>query len=102
MLRSAECARPIRPVTQRPSAEGLSEQAQSALLARSRDRRGPRILGSQATEKRCVGRTVEIGALWAVDPRDTLTGVGVGRKTGSEAGEAIRWGRFLSRRLGVG
>jgi len=67
MLRSAECARPIRPVTQRPSAEGLSEQAQSALLA----------------------------------PRDTFPGVGVGRKTGSEAGEAIRLGYFVSRRLGV-
>jgi len=37
-----------------------------------------------------------------VAPRDTFTGVGVGRKAGSEAGEAIRWGHFLSRRLGVG
>jgi hypothetical protein len=27
-----------------------------------------------------------------VAPRDTFTGVGVGRKAGSEAGEAIRWG----------
>ena len=35
-------------------------------------------------------------------PRDTFTGVGVGRKACSEAGEAIRWGHFLSRRLGVG
>ena len=28
-------------------------------------------------------------------PRDTFTGVGVGRKTGSEAGEAIRWGHLF-------
>ena len=28
-------------------------------------------------------------------PRDTFTGVGVGRKAGSEAGEAIRWGHSL-------
>ena len=31
-----------------------------------------------------------------VAPRDTFTGVGVGRKTGSEAGEAVRWGHFFS------
>jgi len=35
-------------------------------------------------------------------PRDTFTGVGVGRKAGSEGGEAIRWGHLVSRRLGVG
>ncbi len=29
-----------------------------------------------------------------VAPRDTFTGVGVGRKAGSEAGEAICWGHF--------
>ena len=28
-------------------------------------------------------------------PRDTFTGVGVGRKAGSEAGEAIRWGHYF-------
>jgi hypothetical protein len=33
-------------------------------------------------------------------PRDTFTGVGVGRKAGSEAGEAIRWGHFFSWRIG--
>lgn len=27
-------------------------------------------------------------------PRDTCKGVGVGRKAGSEAGEAVRWGHF--------
>src|SRR5438132_65562 len=57
-----------------------------------------RILGSQATEKRCVRRTVGIGVLSVTAPRDTFTGVGVGRKTGSEAGEAIRWGHFVSGR----
>jgi hypothetical protein len=31
-------------------------------------------------------------------PRDTFTGVGVGRKACSEAGEAIRWGHFLLHR----
>jgi hypothetical protein len=31
-----------------------------------------------------------------VAPRDTFNGVGVGRKTGSEAGEAIRRGHFRS------
>ncbi len=30
-----------------------------------------------------------------VAPRDTFTGVGVGRKAGSEAGEAIRWGHYF-------
>lgn len=50
------------------------------------------ILGSQATEKRCGGRTVGIAVVSAMAPRDTFTGVGVGRKAGSEAGEAIRWG----------
>src|SRR5438132_11660531 len=54
-----------------------------------------RILGSQATEKRCAHRTVGIGVLSVTAPRDTFTGVGVGRKTGSEAGEAIRWGHFF-------
>ncbi len=29
-------------------------------------------------------------------PRDTFNGVGVGRKAGSEAGEAVRWGHFFS------
>src|SRR5438132_7158604 len=57
-----------------------------------------RILGSQATEKRCAHRTVGIGVLSVTAPRDTFTGVGVGRKTGSEAGEAIRWGHFVSGR----
>src|SRR5438132_9276324 len=57
-----------------------------------------RILGSQATEKRCAHRTVGIGVLSVTAPRDTFTGVGVGRKTGSEAGEAIRWGHFVFRR----
>ena len=28
-------------------------------------------------------------------PRDTFTGVGVGRKAWFEAGEAIRWGHFF-------
>ena len=31
-------------------------------------------------------------------PRDTFDGVGTGRKTGSEVGEAIRWGHFFFRR----
>lgn len=31
----------------------------------------------------------------AVAPRDTFDGVGPGRKTGSEVGEAIRWGHFF-------
>ena len=59
--------------------------------------RKPRILDSQATEKRRVRRTVGIGVLSAMAPRDTFTGVRVGRKAGSEAGEAIRWGHcFLT------
>ena len=29
-------------------------------------------------------------------PRDTFNGVGVGRKAGSEAGEAVRWGHYFS------
>ena len=35
-----------------------------------------------------------------VAPRDTFTGVGVGRKACSEAGEAIRWGHLFSWRFG--
>jgi hypothetical protein len=35
-----------------------------------------------------------------VAPRDTFTGVGVGRKACSETGEAIRWGHFFSWRGG--
>ena len=31
-------------------------------------------------------------------PRDTCNGVGVGRKAGSEAGEAVRWGHLFFRR----
>lgn len=40
-------------------------------------------------------RTLWNGVLWIVAPRDTFNGVGVGRKTGSEAGEAVRWGHFF-------
>lgn len=29
-------------------------------------------------------------------PRDTFYGVGIGRKAGSEVGEAIRWGHLFS------
>ena len=58
---------------------------------------------SQATEKRCARRTVGNGVLFAVAPRDTFTGVGVGRKAGSEAGEAIRWGHsFYAVIVGLG
>jgi hypothetical protein len=52
--------------------------------------------GSQATERRLVGTSPTSAVLLAVAPRDTRTGVGVGRKTGSEAGEAIRWGHLFS------
>src|SRR5207249_9433950 len=77
--------------------------APAGLVTTSTDCRDhPRLPSSQATEKRCAGRTVGSGVLSVVAPRDTFTGVGVGRKAGSEAGEAIRWGHFLSRRLGVG
>jgi len=38
-----------------------------------------------------------IRVLSAVAPRDTFKGFGVGRKTGSEAGEAVRRGHFFSR-----
>jgi hypothetical protein len=61
-----------------------------------------RMLGSQATEKRCVGRTVRIGVLSAVAPRDTFNGVGVGRKAGSDVGEAVRWGHFFDFVDGLG
>ncbi len=62
----------------------------------------PRILRRQATEKRCVCRTVGIGVLSAMAPRDTFNGVGVGRKAGSEAGEAIRWGHSSNFIVGPG
>jgi hypothetical protein len=56
----------------------------------------PGILGSQATEKECAGRTVGIGVLSAMAPRETFKGVGVGRKARSEAGEAVRRGHFFN------
>jgi hypothetical protein len=34
-----------------------------------------------------------------VAPRDTYKGVGVGRKAGCEAGEAVRWGHFFSKAM---
>jgi hypothetical protein len=37
-----------------------------------------------------------IGVVLVVAPRDARAGVGFGRKTGSEAGEAIRWGHLFS------
>jgi len=37
-----------------------------------------------------------LGVLSVVAPRDTFNGVGVGRKAGSEVGEAVRWGHFFS------
>jgi hypothetical protein len=43
------------------------------------------------------GHRGHFGVRLGVAPRDTFTGVGVGRKTGSEAGEAIRWGHFFLR-----
>jgi hypothetical protein len=42
------------------------------------------------------GHGTHTGVRLAVVPRDTFNGVGVGRKTGSEAGEAVRWGHFFS------
>jgi hypothetical protein len=54
--------------------------------------------GSQATKKRFAGRTVQIGVLSLVAPRDTFNGVGVGRKAGSEVGEAVRRGHLFSDR----
>src|SRR5947208_15871477 len=35
--------------------------------------------------------------MFSVAPRDTFNGVGDGRKTAFEAGEAIRWGHFIFR-----
>jgi hypothetical protein len=34
-------------------------------------------------------------------PRDTFDGLGVGRKAGCEAEEAIRWGRFFFQALDI-
>ena len=33
--------------------------------------------------------------MFVAAPRDTFDGVGFGRKTGTEVGEAIRWGHFF-------
>jgi hypothetical protein len=42
--------------------------------------------------------STNIGVVLVATLRDTRSGIGFGRKTGSEAGEAICWGHFLFRR----
>lgn len=56
----------------------------------------PDLVSSQATQKRRGGTTIDLGVPSSVAPRDTCNGVGVGRKAGPDAGEAIRWGHFFS------
>lgn len=47
------------------------------------------------------GHNAGFPLLFVSAPRDTFDGVGTGRKTGSEAGEAIRWGHFFFSRLAL-
>jgi hypothetical protein len=54
------------------------------------------ISGSQATEQIRMFMEPAMRLVFAVAPRDTCAGVGIGRETGPEAGEAIRWGHFFS------